>query len=365
MHSARQCQAQRVITEYQAVEFEDLGLGRGVDATNPKPWVNKGDFQVRRVVNYDIIGTEEGNLYEGFVNKVESIQNFQSSLSASVPVDKLVSLGIDSELSRIHSVGRISIGRKVLTRTISFQANFTQSSDEDNFESCLSNWIVQQRKVKQEEKEFLGKQGDPDIKTEPDERKVKIKAKEKEEEVGAKECFDLCYDFVSNFSVTHYVHSFELGASYYRAMSLEEYSLNFSSKAKLGVNKMADIAIGNEISSKSSEYKSQVTRIGRINMKLLNDEESVMNNGEQIDGPGNHNYNRDEELVRRRIQELVTRRTPDEAVISVKLQPISSLVSNVKLRIQLQKALQGYIQDKSNDKCKHHTGNIQTLAKMH
>ena len=194
MHSARQCQAQRVITEYQAVEYEDLGLGRGVDATNPKPWVNKGDFQVRRVVNYDIIGTEEGNLYEGFVNKVESIQNFQSSLSASVPVDKLVSLGIDSELSRIHSVGRISIGRKVLTRTISFQANFTQSSDEDNFESCLSNWIVQQRKVKQEEKEFLGKQGDPDIKTEPDERKVKIKAKEKEEEVGAKECFRIIYE---------------------------------------------------------------------------------------------------------------------------------------------------------------------------
>ena len=52
------------------------------------------------------------------------------------------------------------------------------------------------------------------------------------------------------------------------------------------------------------------------------------------------------------IEEEVKRGSIGEAVVGVKLQPISSLVSNVKLRIQLQQALQKYIHDKKQVKCK-------------
>ena len=92
----------RVMKPGEEVSFQDLGLGRGVDATNPTPWLNKRPLQIREVYYDDIIGTEEGNLYQGFMNEVESTQHFQTNLSASVPLSQLVNLGIDSKLSRSY-----------------------------------------------------------------------------------------------------------------------------------------------------------------------------------------------------------------------------------------------------------------------
>ena len=100
-------------------------------------------------------------MYQGFVNEVESTRHFQTSLSASVPANQLVSLGIDSELSRSYSVSQKSVGRKIITRTISFRANFDRPSkegEEDNFERRLSNWIMRESDVKKEEKRFREEQ---------------------------------------------------------------------------------------------------------------------------------------------------------------------------------------------------------------
>ena len=58
------------------------------------------------------------------MNEVESTKHFQTNLSASVPVNQLVNLGIDVELSRSYSVSQKSVGRKIATRTISFRAPF-------------------------------------------------------------------------------------------------------------------------------------------------------------------------------------------------------------------------------------------------
>ena len=71
-----------------------------MDATNPKPWLNKSAFQVRDVTKDNIIGTEEGDLLQSFVNEVESTQQLQGTLGASVPLSELVSIGMD--LSLIH-----------------------------------------------------------------------------------------------------------------------------------------------------------------------------------------------------------------------------------------------------------------------
>ena len=270
----------RVIKQEEVLEFQDRGLGRGVDATNPTSWLNKRTIQVRKVFYEDIIGTEEGNLFQGFINEVESTRHFQTSLSASVPANQLVSLGIDSELSRSYSVSQKSVGRKIITRTISFRANFDRPSQEDNedeFECRLSNWIVRESDVKKEERRFrkeqeLGRR--VSIVDKPPNKKTEIEiigSKGSAKSFSPEECFKLCYDFVSTFSVTHYVHSLELGASHYRVMSLEEYSTKFSNKAKLGAGQLADIALGSESSFRTKKYRNQTTKVGR--MKRIPDDE--------------------------------------------------------------------------------------------
>ena len=319
----------RVITEEQIGSFEDLGLGRGVDATNPTPWLNKRAFQVRKVTFKNIMGTEEGNLYQGFVNEVESTEHLQTNLSASVPVSQLVGLGIDSELSRNYSVSQKSVGRKVITRTISFRADFDgimqevapkvekmkqakalQLSD-INFEQFIKHWIEKQKSEEKARKE--------------------LEEQPQKEQKPPLSLFEHCYNFISTFSITHYVYSLELGASYYRVMSLEEYEVQLSAKAKLGVGQMADFAIGNERSLRSRRFKSQTTKVGR--MKLIRDKDAAQ----------------DSEMVK----EEVRRGTIEEAVVGVKLQPVSSLIfHDVNLRIELQNALQQYIRNKQKIKCK-------------
>ena len=116
-----------------------------------------------------------------------------------------------------------------------------------------------------------GEQGKQDRKQEG-KKKVMIKLDAKTQ-LTPEEYFDLCYKFVSTFSITHYVHSLELGASYYWMMSLVEYSTKLSSKAKLGVSQLADIAIGNERSFNAKKYKSQTTKVGRMNLKVRDDED--------------------------------------------------------------------------------------------
>ena len=396
----------RVIKESEEPEFEDLGLGRGVDATNPTPWLNKRPLLVRAVDHDDIIGTEEGNLYQCFVNEVESTQHFQTSLSASVPANQLVSLGIDSELSRSYSVSRKSVGRKIITRTISFRANFDRSCKYDkSFERRLTNWIAQHRKVKEmegkikEELERGSKMDDTqvtnqerklkeelEVRTKIDDAQVAEQEREelehrakandkqvndqerkiKEEREPAKviqnlslgECFDLCYDFISTFSVTHYVHSLELGASHYRVMTLEEYTTKYSSKAKLGAGPLAAIALGSKKSSKRRKYKLQTTKVGR--MKLIDSDDDDNHDHSKLsqirskkDDEDIDSSNTASNTVAIPTEEEVKRGTIEEAVVGVKLQPISSLVSNVKLRVRLQQALQKYIHDKQKVKCKY------------
>ena len=375
----------RVMKPGEEKSFQDLGLGRGVDATNPTPWLNKRPLQIRQVFYNDIIGTEEGNLYQGFVNEVESTQHFQTNLSASVPVNQLVNLGIDSELSRSYSVSQKSVGRKITTRTISFQANFDRISEMQDgtsskqsqsqterkiqpFEHRLKEWIKQQNNEEKTKEQILNSQkGNQDQQKEGQNEEIKPQGKGKQDGEDKKtvvitldgvilsqeECFDLCYKFVSTFSVTHYVHSLELGASLYRVMSLEEYSTKFSSKAKLGVGQLADIAIGNERSFNARKYKSQTTKVGR--MKQIPDDDSRQHGIHLKKDDDQSKKDKDEDSKTAEIEEEVQRSTIEEAVVGVKLQSISSLViCNIGLRIALQKALQQYIHNKQKIKCKYY-----------
>ena len=64
--------AQAVISKDEMEHFYNLGLGRGVDATNSLPWQNKRSFQVRSVKFEDIMGTEECGAYQNYTLTVAS-----------------------------------------------------------------------------------------------------------------------------------------------------------------------------------------------------------------------------------------------------------------------------------------------------
>lgn len=368
--SAQNKVRKRVITIEEIGSFEDLGLGRGVDATNPTPWLNKSAFQVRQVTFESIIGTEEGNLFQGFVNEVESTQHLQTNLKASVPVSQMVNLGIDSELSRSYSTTQKSVGRKIITRTISFRADFddviTKSdghktdTKSKTFEDRLIDWILQYEKEKPEINAIRGKKQAKESNSNTDadnfgqrsqthnveDAKVSNESGTKGiDHILHKELVEFCYKFVNRFSITHYVHSLELGASHYRVMSEEEYELKISNKGKLGAGQMADIAIGVEGTSTAKKLQRQTTKIGRMNLRDSDD----IKLKEEAESKEKEGVGSVEEL------EEVKRGSIDEAVVGVKVQPISSLVINkVKLRFALQEALQNYIQNKQKVKCKLH-----------
>ena len=107
---------------------------------------------------------------------------------------------------------------------------------------------------------------------------------------------------------------------------------------------MADIAIGADFVKTSKKLKRQTTKIGR--MKLHNNEDSK-------DGDDSKSAPGQEDCANNSLEEEVRRGSIEEAVVGVKVQPISTLVvKNVKLQRALQDALQHFIQNKQKIKCK-------------
>ena len=59
-----------VLTEKEMGRMIDMGLGRGVDATDASPWVSKSSFQVRDVTFDSVIGTEEGGALQSYEREI-------------------------------------------------------------------------------------------------------------------------------------------------------------------------------------------------------------------------------------------------------------------------------------------------------
>ena len=349
----------------------DLGLGRGVDATNPSPWVNKSSFQVREVTPRNVIGTEESGVLQTYSQEVSSVQSMQTSMSASVPVSQQVSVGIDAELSRNYSTNRRSVGKKVITRTISYRADFddlprrkssptlplsppSRSTDQSGllsrqtsskkgggrrsmslrhassyvgdiglgdedaclvptFEQRLAKWILE--RLLEEEVEEVEEMESWD--EDPVEALHCFLAnwphesvKELKQLVAAK-----CREFVKHFRITHYVSSLQLGASEYRVMSEEDFQMQVGAKGSVGVEKMASVAVEQKVGFFKKKRSSEATKIGHLH------------NGRKV-----------------------RRGTTEEAVVGVKFQPISALVCTRVLRNKLQNAIQNYIDGQEDSK---------------
>jgi hypothetical protein len=299
--------------------FNDLGLGRGVDATNSKPWINRSAFQVRFATPNNVIGTEEGNLYRSFLNEVDSSIHLQTNLSASIPANQFVSINVDAELSRDYSTSQKSEGAKVVTRSISFLSGFEANEDSTmvsnsnffSFETRLLMWILNE--------------------DHPLESMLYS--------IYDRRLSDLCCKFIKTFSITHYVHSLELGASYYHVMSEKVYKTKVSQNTKVTAKQVASVSAGVEGVFGGKKSHRKYTRIGHMNFTPL-DSEDLFTSDSSIS-----------KFLSAIRSPTVGRNTMEEAVVGIKLQPISSLIGNPRLKKALQNAIQDYIHKRQNVKC--------------
>lgn len=324
----------------------DLGLGRGVNATHTSPWFQKSSFQVRAVTADNVIGTEEGGILQSYVREVVSVEEIQSQMSTSVPVSSQVSVGIDEELSRSYSTSRRSLGKKIITRSVTFKPDIAdhvtfedhavssahlpvkQDQEKDRvrfiygsekhvlpttqalsnvptFEQTLSHWIIESLLDDEADGvEELSPHDDPKQvlanilfnwpKGVADMRSM-LKRK--------------CSEFIQKYNITHYVSGIDMGAAQYEVISEEQYVKEFGVKNSLEILKVVDQVVSFKSKSSTKSRSSQLTEIGRFEGTT------------------------------------VKRGTTDEAVVGVRFQPISALISVRILRSALQATIKTYIED--------------------
>ena len=239
-----------LVTEHQLQHFQDLGLGKGVNIADPKPWANRSSFQVRQVTEDIITGSDEGGAYEGYETEVESAFNahFQMESSLAIP-NSPVSIGVDTEQSRTVSTSRRTVGKRVITRTIAYKAEKAVSFMnplERHMIAWILTWTLQHMKDKgtklEQLKEKIGKMiKATDGKTDQDEKMTEeespittqiMAAIDKALTDGVQESLQA---FMNTFRLTHYVSAIHLGASSYYVYTEEEYNTEVKSKMSVTV----------------------------------------------------------------------------------------------------------------------------------
>ena len=351
--------AEPVFTPEDIFRFVDLGLGRGIDATNPTPWLNKSSFQVRRVHEDNIIGTEEGGALQSYEREVTSVHTQQTSMKSSIVVPQSpITLGTDAEQSRSVSTSRRAIGRRVINRSISFRDDFidvplsgaktfTTAQEETaseihlhttskkqgetditdaqqsilTFEERLAQWLVQRisaHRLKVKALERLSSDGAVDSEGQASSAILSDQLSPLESlaliiERGNRSELKLlingCREFVYHFRITHYVSSIEMGAAEYRVLTEQEYLSKVGLSGSFGLEKLVNAAFSSTSSFKKSIKASDLRKIGTISR----------------DG-------------------TVIRGSYGEAVVGVKIQPLTNLVRLQFLQLALKKALVQFVE---------------------
>lgn len=362
-----------VLTSAEIDRMIDLGLGRGIDATSPKPWAHKSAFQVRRVTAEGVIGTEEGGSLQSYEREVSSVVSHQTNMKASVIVPQApVEIGMDAEQSRSVSSTRRTLGKKVVNRSISFLSDFSDvpvvnAGDQDQmdiirrkwnahgggppdsaavgssnvqeagqdlsvadmhyefltFEQRLSKWIVKRILQRQErmardlraaEQPVLGKPKfviDTNLSMDPTSVFCRFVYASNEEE--KRKIIHDCYDFVQHFRITHYVSSIELGAVEYRVFSETDFNSTIGAGGALAVEKLVSLSFSHKRTTRKFKKASDVKTIGKMSA-----------------------------------EGKVGRGTHDEAVVGIKVQPISTLVKTPYLQLALQRSLVYYMDEQGD-----------------
>lgn len=336
--------AEAVLAQEELGRIRDLGLGRGVDATDPTPWVNKRAFQVRAVTFDTVLGTEEGGALQSYEQEVTSVHAQQGNLRLSILVPMSpVRIGVDEEYSRSATVTRQAIGKRVITRSIAFTTAFddflsfdanqraalpgpsdalpTTTDSRKNFEQWLCYWLMERQRERGNETNGTEEGGgESDVASKP---RTGTSVHDLEAylqtctEEQMRSVHDDCKFFVNSFRITHYVSEIQLGAAEYRVLSQSEYYSKIGISGTLGIDKLANLVLSQSNSWKNTKRASDIKRIGIMSY-----------------------------------EGVVTRGSYGEAVVGVKMEPITSLIRLPQLRAILQHALVHYVDKQGDMSCK-------------
>ena len=117
-----------VVVEIKPEDYASWGLGRGVDITKKKPWIEKSSFQVRRVdvKSCHVIETKEGGILKAYNEEFDSQSTLSSEVQAGVKLANTpMSVRMDMEYTRSTLSAKYVSGKKIKTRTISFGVDFS------------------------------------------------------------------------------------------------------------------------------------------------------------------------------------------------------------------------------------------------
>lgn len=319
-------------TRGQLDDFALWGLGRGVDITKARPWLEKTSFEVRKVHKEHIIVTKDGGLLQAYNEEIRSRASLHSEVKAGLkPPNLPIKIGVDAEYTRTTLSSKHIVGTKVKNRTVSFRVDFvdvplpkptaalaTDTGDEkesgkpqplgmkqlsvekdETFEDRLRNWLSHRL----EDRGYQSTWNLQELFCEDDKYGIKEDVKH----------------FVQHFGVTHYVSSIELGALEYSVLTQKEYH----QKAKVGANASLDALVHGGLQTsakvtKTSILTKKVSEEKKIG-KITDDDESKC------------------KVVRKK----------DEAVIGCEVVPIITLVKNPYLQEIVATSVKEYIKSKA------------------
>ena len=315
-----------VLSKEEIQRFVDLGLGRGIDSTDPRPWANKGSFQVclPNAANLsDIIGTDEGGLLQSYESRICSSEDAQAQVKAGLSIPHTpVSLEVQGEMSRSSNSSRKVKTTTAINRTISFRMDSisvpelsTKETPQEpqpppSFEEILSRWIW---------KQICHRNSDKKLQELAEKSAVSLihdyLQNSSKDEVAT--IVEDCSDFINSFGITHYVSSITLGASEHVVESASKRTRILKQGANVSVPQIASIEQKTSLKLTRSKSTSRTQYLGKI------------------------------------VDKKVERGSSNEAVINVKILPIYSLIYNNSLiYLATYKAIADYTEEKILNQCK-------------
>ena len=333
---------ERVVDPAHIPLYHELGLGRGVNVTDPDMWKSKTPYLVRKAAypcseNSNIIGTQDCGKLERYKKEVSTFEMKKQEvwLSLQDSCSSKVKIGMDEQSSRSISSTKLIEGDKIETRTISFQSHFDdlplyddiesgavpdvpdcflQKCDDCQFEEDLAKWFLKRIQDREQKSCISGTKSGAE---EYDSKKPAIKMlgnklNELDSQEGSNKLYVKtmkdCKAFIEYMGITHYVSAIKLGACNYRTITSRSEQEQLGVRTSMAARSLAKGGLSGFLKKKFSSLTEEEQMIGIIDKE--------------------------------------NKRAVREAVIGFEIQPLYKLVRIQYIQVLLRIAIRNYIQSK-------------------
>ena len=238
----RKLEKKEILSDYSSWRVRELGLGRGVDGTAETSDCRISSYQVREAKDdkSNLISMDEGGSLTSFVREVTSVQEQQAKLTGSMTVPNPsvpVSIDMGVEVSRGRTLARKSVGKRIITKTISFKPSFNEKEEEKLARDILLHANVP----------FDHSNGKSCVDT-----------------LLEDPCCSHIDEFVEDHRITHYVSSITMGASTFIVTSESELKKQIATKAKAGYQSVAQVGVSASFINQLMKKNENVHNVGKL-----------------------------------------------------------------------------------------------------